>query len=150
MPSIANCIFLWSTDSKWTAFGYSPNIRRTNKCCSQCLGYTFTSTFLSFRHASFGICVQMWTRLYTAPVHTKVWVFSPNTTWRIFEDVHFECETFLLTYGVPSDQFINGMNGLPCVLERWQIAICSSLQDCARREAPKNVWGDQRIIYLFI
>ncbi len=58
-------IFLWSTDSKRIAFGYSPNIRQTNECYSLRLAYTSTSTFLSFPHISFSISVQMWTWLNT-------------------------------------------------------------------------------------
>ncbi len=34
------CTFLWSTDSKWIAFGCSLNVCRTNECCSLPLGYT--------------------------------------------------------------------------------------------------------------
>ncbi len=58
-------IFLWSTSSKQIVFGYSPNVHHTNECCSQRLGYTSASTFLSFPYASIDIRIQMWTRLYT-------------------------------------------------------------------------------------
>ncbi len=47
-------------------FGCSPNVCHKNKCCSLHLGYTSTSTFLLFPHALFGICVQIWMRLYTS------------------------------------------------------------------------------------
>ncbi len=50
------------TDSKRIA-GCPPNIRRINECCLQRLCYTSTSIFLPFPHASFSICVQMWTWL---------------------------------------------------------------------------------------
>ncbi len=33
---------LWSTNSRWIAFGYSPNIRRTVECCLPRLGNTST------------------------------------------------------------------------------------------------------------
>ncbi len=66
-------IFLWSTDSKQIVFSCSPNIRRTNECYSQRLGYMSTLTFLLFPHSSFGIRIQMWTRLYTSHA-SKCWV----------------------------------------------------------------------------
>ncbi len=62
--SALRTLFFWSTDSKPIAFGCLPNFRRTNEWCLQRLGYTLTSTLLSFAYASFGICIQMWTRPY--------------------------------------------------------------------------------------
>ncbi len=47
--------YRFQTDRVWL---FTPNIRRTNKCCSLCVGCTSTSTFLSF-----GIHLQMWMRL---------------------------------------------------------------------------------------
>ncbi len=63
-PALRMYFFL-STNSKQIAIGSLPNIRHTNECCSQRLGYMSTSTFLSFPHASFGIQIQMWVRLYS-------------------------------------------------------------------------------------
>ncbi len=66
MPSIVKV--LWSTYSKQIMFGCSLDIRHTNKCNSLRLGYTSTSTFLSFPHASFRIRVRMWLWLKTFSV----------------------------------------------------------------------------------
>ncbi len=51
-------------DIVWLFTEHSRNIRHTNECCSQSLGYMSASTFLLFPHASFSIRLQIWMRLY--------------------------------------------------------------------------------------
>ncbi len=56
-------IFLWSTDSRWTAFTCSPNIRRISEWKRMLFAYTSILRVLRAFSYLFCIRVQMWTLL---------------------------------------------------------------------------------------